>query len=900
MYIHGQYINQKGETISVYIVTKQSRTEEIEIEGDDGRLLWTDDSVEIATEINDTFDVIVAQSATIRLQAREHIADFFCADARDAVVNVYKDDQCVFAGFIEPQSYSQPYNEVYDEVELNCIDALSALQYSNYRDIGSTLMTYAIAKAEANQRTFYEIIKEMLDSVTENLDILGNGTIKYLYDHSRSVNNTSSLYKVQVFQKITINDLLFLGDEEDDVWTAEDVMDAMLMFFNLHIVQDGLLFRIFAWESVKGSDTIYWEDIETGEIYERTENRTTTDIATNIVADCDTQISVGEIYNQLELTATIEKIDSVVESPLDDDNIDSPYNEGTGKQKYCTEISTAGEGKTSIDAFYQLTHDGNTTYDGADITEWYVRVMRSALWNFYASGEVDLLEKFNCDLGMYQNKLPDFLSENLGCALLAFGKIEKNAAQDDNSKTSTVDMTNYLVISVNGNEVDNDEDKTYPSISDIKGMIPCAEYTGNSAGGNFSPTDNNTKNYIVISGKLLLNPIVKMTDTYKALHDSTDWTRSKLVGITYWHHTVDDPDSGNRYYTRQYWSSVSPAQEVGWNPLTSGGLIPPLTGKGLQKYEYAYNEDGTKTDQVSKVAVLACMLIIGDKCVVESGTDGQTDKFTWQPYKTLEECADEDEYYQQCFYIGFDPKIGDKLIGTEFDIQNNIDYTMGLDTDGMAIPITKGDKVSGRVTFKILGPVNTTWEQTTRRHPTFFRHTSWSTESVSLLAHVSSIFIKDFKVEVMSDNGKISLVNTDNDVVYMSDTVETFRNKKDDLEMKIHSALTSAECEALGVANDVKLSTPTDTTSGDAVLTIHDNISGETAKAEQLYVNAYYQEWHAPRIEMDQNVEDGSHVGLFNHYRHPALGKTFFVEGFGRNLTEGTVQLKLKEIEDND
>ena len=90
----------------------------------------------------------------------------------------------------------------------------------------------------------------------------------------------------------------------------------------------------------------------------------------------------------------------------------------------------------------------------------------------------------------------------------------------------------------------------------------------------------------------------------------------------------------------------------------------------------------------------------------------------------------------------------------------------------------------------ILGPVNTTWDVITRRHPTFFRHTKWSSSTVPLLAHVSSIILKSFEVKVYSDNGLVN--NTgDNDLIYMSDTVETYVNKKDDLQMKINSALNT-------------------------------------------------------------------------------------------------------------
>lgn len=83
------------------------------------------------------------------------------------------------------------------------------------------------------------------------------------------------------------------------------------------------------------------------------------------------------------------------------------------------------------------------------------------------------------------------------------------------------------------------------------------------------------------------------------------------------------------------------------------------------------------------------MLIIGDKCVVEKTPDndqGDTDEngkpipytdkeeetyknFVWKPYKEREQCSSDDEYYQQSFTIGIDPKRGDKIIGQEFDLQ---------------------------------------------------------------------------------------------------------------------------------------------------------------------------------------------------------------------------------------
>lgn len=897
MYIHGSFLSQQSDTITVHIVTGNDRTQTIEIGTEKADVYFSEDPAEIENEVNDTFDVLLRNSAKIRLLCGNLIKDLFSTSCRDAVVNIYKNDTCIFAGFIEPQTLSQPYNDRWDELELNCIDALSALQYSKYKNVGALGVIYTFVKAEAAQRSFYDIATEILQGVTKGLDILGNQNIKFWYDGSKAV-DAQTANRYQVFKQLSISDLLFLGDDESDVWQQDEVLEELLKYLNLHIVQDGFNFYIFSWESVKATpDKIIWHDIVANSTKTTAQQAVT--IALANVADCDTTISIGDVYNQLLLTAKVEDIESVIESPLDDDLLVSPY---INKQKYLTEYSSDGEGKTAYNAFYAMTHNQKTTYGAGAITDWYVQVMRNKQWTFPMKGntDIDIVDYFGSE-GTNQHALPDWLGQAPGAAIMALGSVKMNTANDDNSPTSKVNMTNYLAVSVNGNGIDNDENKTYPSVADIQKNIPYAVYTGNKAGGVFSPPDEETTNYIVLSGKVILNPIMRQTNTYTNLHNK-EWHGGLPMGlkeneIYVWHQTVPSRNNGDgRYYTRQYWQAETPSKEVSWHEGADSGFYP-YTGEGPEEYEFKYSAIGDSTDKISKVAVLACMLVIGDKCAVETGTKGQITDIVWQKYKERSECQSDDEYYQQCFTIGFDPKRGDKLVGTEFKLQNNLDTTKGIDAEGTAIPITKGDKISGQVKFMILGPVNATWDEYTRRHPTFFRHTKWGKNTIPLLAHVSSILIKSFEVKVYSDNGLISNGNDDNDIIYMSDTKETFVNKKDDLEFKINSALTATECAKLGVSNTVKLSTPLNISTGDGVLEVYDRNGNVKAKPEQIYVDSYYTEYHKPRIVMEQKLRDIDNVvSLFNHYRHEALGKEFFVQGIGRNLIEGRADLTLKEI----
>lgn len=892
MYLHGHFYNQMEERIEVHILTGGDRTKETVIGEKNGELSFTDDPVELTSQVNDTFDHLLCQQATVRLLARNFVPDFFCASCRDAVVNIYREGECLFAGFIEPQSYSQGYNEEFDEIELSCIDALTALQYAKYRDVGSLGVLYNVVKAEAEQRTFLAMLKEILGGVTAELDIVGGNAMRYLYDGSKAVDDLAGNHYA-IFGQLTVSELLFLGDEEDDVWQQDEVLEEILKYLNLHIVQDGFTFYLFSWESVKGDERIYWRDLLTGASV--TTARQTTDIVTGLVTDTDTTISVGEVYNKIMLTAKVESMESVIESPLDNDLLKSPF---SNKQKYMTEYSSDGEGSKAINAFDAMTHGQETSYSGGCVTDWYVQMMNNSQWLFPKSGSGNLMEEY-CSEGRNQHILPNWLAKNQGAAIMALGKVEKKTDGKDNSPTSKVEMTNYLVVSVNGN-CDDKEATTYPNTNSLKAGIPRAVYNGSMTGGVFSPTDEGTTNYIVLSGKLVLNPVMALTDTYKAIYnyDGGIWGNI-FSGINKWSGmTVPSRNNGDgRYYTQQWWKAATPNETVVWDMETAHGFVP-FTDTGPQLYEFKYSAIGDGSDHISKVGMLACMLIIGDKCVVEKGTEGQVTDFEWRKYKTLEECSNEDEYYQQCFTIGFDPKIGDKIVGTKFDLQNNVNYELGIDAEGIAIPIKKADKVSGRVKFIILGPVNALWDVVTRRHKTWFRHTKWNSTTIPLLAHVSSIMVEQFEVKIYSDNGLVN--NTgDNDLVYMSDTKESFVNVKDDIEMKINSALTAAECQALDVTDSVKMSTPLNTLTGEGLLAVYDYSRGMSAKPEQLYVDYYYKEWHAPRVVMTQKLTDtdGGIVSLFAHYRHPMMDKTFFVQGISRNLEEGYAEMTLKEIE---
>lgn len=261
MKIHGSFINRLGDTVAVEITTRTGGAADMEI-GTEEVGLWfdADAPVAIRAEANGPDDVLLRHSCTIRLLSRSFVPSLFCASCLDAVAMVSSNGRCVFAGYIEPMAYSQPFAEALDTLEINCIDALSALQYFRYGGAGSPDVSFEALKRAARQRSFAHVIKAAIGGVAAGL----GGGVRLLYDGSRAMGSDTG---AGVLSRLAVSELLFLGDTEDDAWGMDEVVSETLRYLDLHIVQQGTDFLVFSWQTLKaggGERTIAWHDLGGG------------------------------------------------------------------------------------------------------------------------------------------------------------------------------------------------------------------------------------------------------------------------------------------------------------------------------------------------------------------------------------------------------------------------------------------------------------------------------------------------------------------------------------------------------------------------------------------------------------------------------------------------------------
>ncbi len=95
-----------------------------------------------------------------------------------------------------------------------------------------------MVKLDASNKSFLTLLQEIL------------GTSRKVY-YDTSIREVDTTDWGCLFSHSGISELIILGDKEDDLWTQEDILNEILQYFNLHIVQLGQDFYIFNWATIK-------------------------------------------------------------------------------------------------------------------------------------------------------------------------------------------------------------------------------------------------------------------------------------------------------------------------------------------------------------------------------------------------------------------------------------------------------------------------------------------------------------------------------------------------------------------------------------------------------------------------------------------------------------------------
>lgn len=886
MLITGTFTDNDGRIVSLAICSGGDRSQVLRI-GDGEEDLWLDGDcpVRITGETDAATDVLRRQSCTIRLLTPNIIPEVIAPSALDVAVTVERGGDVLFAGYVEPHTYEQPYAGHRDVMELNCIDALTAMHYIPYvrtadGDVGDR---------PASAWSAEDLLTAFWQQATAPLALLTGGVPRLWYDGSRWLANAAGTDQdYGLFGKLMLHGRLFCPSAgKGSGWSQRDVLEELLQLFSLHAWQDGLSLRIMADESLTADATIGWKDLMAAnaspwmaDVYDETPvvtRRLTADLSRGT----DGRLSVSQAWNKMSVDCRREQVATLVPNPLESSRLTSDY---AARQLMLTEYAADGDGETALRAFYETIGTDYVPTVGdhraVTVTDVFAWARRAEGWTFFDSDGQPAHHLFGGDLaGRQQQRIPRMLAAGtLRAALLSIGTVERERGHSRRESIRTqVRLTDTLLIHVGGNW---SYDNPHPTADELRAMRPAAAYADpeGASAGSLTPPDAATTFYVVFSGKALLTPAHGQTAPYDALRDhlTQDGVPGDIDLDTYWHRVVPSPTNGDgQYLTRRYYQADAPTDEPadshdqdGWHPATT------RTGHEL-KVDDSFTTSGR---------LLRVMLRVGDKCAVETDAQGRPESISWQQYKTLGQLGgDADAYYAQSFVLRFDALQGHYAVGEEMAIHNNVTADMDIDAEGTAIAIKAGDALAGQVELTIVGVEPCTLGQ-------------WPLRTYSIPAYTDMMALRKFEVKIVSDNAHAANQAT-TDLTYTTAATPEHTHERDGVTFRLHSALTADEALAMRLTSVPCLSIPTERYTGQPLTTVYDRLTGQTAHPEQLFLDQLYRRLHLPRITCQETLHDDGRLTPLTLFTRQALpSRTFMLLKADRDVMAATARVTLAEI----
>lgn len=218
-----------------------------------------------------------------------------------------------WSGFVTPNAYSQNYETLYDEFELECQDAFSTLKYVNYSKL-------------SDDGKYFVTLENILLHYALELEVYNN---IYITDGVKvATENPTNILKS------TVCDERNFFDEDGEPMKVMDVFDEIMKFYSLTIIPFKDNLYIINYDAIKNGHNSYYcinypsieNYIKNKDItkFKTLNNKVTLSDVKNISADDfaenGTQLSIIGTYNRIKVENDTYPISTLLPS-MDDDQL---------------------------------------------------------------------------------------------------------------------------------------------------------------------------------------------------------------------------------------------------------------------------------------------------------------------------------------------------------------------------------------------------------------------------------------------------------------------------------------------------------------------------------------------------------------------------------------------------
>jgi hypothetical protein len=529
------------------------------------------------------------QSATIKLCTDDYIFDVFAKDAQGSRVLLTKNvdgvEETVWTGYVTPNLYDNGFENEIEEIEIECIDALSTLQYYPYKRVGGvesflTIINECISRCNAYSK-FY---------ISDNTQ-LAHGASEPLLD--RLYIATSNFFDTKS------------DDETDDdvAMTYQDVLEQICQYLGVTAIAIGDAVWFIDYDAIKAGRYTYYEYF----VGATSGTLVTKEVCKTITAEDysgnGATISLDKIYNKVTVKDSFRKYESVIPGLFDNiTNItastDSDIENSTVAPAGEIVASTLSNGGDKENYNMEAVIDSFAGFFASDGNIVFIKYFSSADYQLYNQ---KMLQNLNYTItrssfhGAFIAKIDATRVENAYVNALVNLAKEKEALDKLMAKAgkSSINFSNYVVMLNPGDYHVSNEDTFNNPYLESKNLDSPAFFGGENAGlvisGSFLWHIFDSKPYPISSDEIDLDEGRYAIDAEEAYLDASLIWGGKSWDGTAWQDNItshfkipyfdSNSSSGDRRADACMFKDINFVNTVTWRLGTSetGYYIPMPT-----------------------------------------------------------------------------------------------------------------------------------------------------------------------------------------------------------------------------------------------------------------------------------------------------------------------------------
>lgn len=273
---------------------------------------------EIETSDEHLYKPCKYSSATIGIIANDYMFDLYSSTAQQNKVTLSDGNGVVWVGYVTPNLYSQGYENEFEEIEIEAIDALSTLQYYKYVPVGS--------KKEIV--SFIDIINHLLGKCNAYSEFYISDTTQYNATANECLASKTYISEQNFF------------DEDDEPMSMQEVLEEICQYLNLTAIADGEKVYFLDYDGLKNGINTYYKFVIGSNTPTKVTLSQTKEITASDYAENGGQLSLDNVYNKVSVKDSLYSFDSIIPSIWDEDKL---TNYG-GSWNYVQEVNEDGTG----------------------------------------------------------------------------------------------------------------------------------------------------------------------------------------------------------------------------------------------------------------------------------------------------------------------------------------------------------------------------------------------------------------------------------------------------------------------------------------------------------------------------------------------------------------------------